>query len=384
MNAINDAINYWLVIEPYVYISLKSDLALLYNTLDGQVVESDNIRVVNMLKDLLLEKNCGVLLLKGEDYENKDILDFVETIRDKFMGDIIDVSFSNSKPVQTLPYCNYSDIYDKLRTVTDNSYKSIMRNLLEVNINIDHTTNISDLIFFLISLPERIVYNIFGDIKNVPCYSDLVSLLVKSPSPKYLHCSYFGIEELILEFGDKFNYKICVDFPIDHESFNKSIKLLLSEELLYEFVFRLTSEDEYYQTEQIIKSFAISNYKIVPIYNGSNISFFEDEIYLTKDDILSSSLTLKELFIHQSINVFDFGKITIMPNGDIYANVNHPKLGNILDDCVYEIVKREIQNGISWYNIRNQYPCNNCLYQWLCPSPSDYEVHIGKPNLCHL
>lgn len=26
----------------------------------------------------------------------------------------------------------------------------------------------------------------------------------------------------------------------------------------------------------------------------------------------------------------------------------------------------------------------DCIYQWLCPSPSNYELVIGQPNLCHI
>jgi pseudo-rSAM protein len=50
----------------------------------------------------------------------------------------------------------------------------------------------------------------------------------------------------------------------------------------------------------------------------------------------------------------------------------------------HEIVHKEIDNGKSWFRIRNQAPCNDCVYQWLCPSPSDYEIAIGRQNLCHI
>lgn len=45
-------------------------------------------------------------------------------------------------------------------------------------------------------------------------------------------------------------------------------------------------------------------------------------------------------------------------------------------------------NGIiglgAYFLKRVQNPCNACIYQWLCPSPSNYELAIGKPNLCHV
>ena len=84
------------------------------------------------------------------------------------------------------------------------------------------------------------------------------------------------------------------------------------------------------------------------------------------------------------MNIYDFGKINIMPNGDVYANLNHPILGNIYTDSLYEIVHKEVEEGKSWLRIRNEAPCNDCVYQWLCPPPSNYEIAIGRSNLCHV
>ena len=32
---------------------------------------------------------------------------------------------------------------------------------------------------------------------------------------------------------------------------------------------------------------------------------------------------------------------------------------------------------MSWFRIRNDEPYRNWLYQWLCPSPSDYELVVA-------
>jgi pseudo-rSAM protein len=73
-----------------------------------------------------------------------------------------------------------------------------------------------------------------------------------------------------------------------------------------------------------------------------------------------------------------------MPNGDTYANINYPSLGNIATHSIHEMLYKEMNEGKSWFRIRDQAPCNNCVYQWLCPSPSNYEMAIGRPNLCHV
>lgn len=48
------------------------------------------------------------------------------------------------------------------------------------------------------------------------------------------------------------------------------------------------------------------------------------------------------------------------------------------------MIYREMIEGHSWLRIRNQEPCCSCIYQWFCPSPSNYELAIGRSNLCHI
>lgn len=103
---------------------------------------------------------------------------------------------------------------------------------------------------------------------------------------------------------------------------------------------------------------------------------------MSREDVLSNPISIRDIFIHQTMNTNDYGKLSLMPNGDVYANLKHPKIGNIKVDNIDDIVLREMKRGQSWFRIRNQEPCNKCVLQWLCPSPSDYELAIGRPNLC--
>lgn len=83
------------------------------------------------------------------------------------------------------------------------------------------------------------------------------------------------------------------------------------------------------------------------------------------------------------INTWNFGRIVIKGNGDVYGTNGNICLGNMKTDTLNKIVLKEINDGNSWFNIRNKYPCNKCLLQWLCPSPSKYEAQLGKNNMCN-
>lgn len=114
-----------------------------------------------------------------------------------------------------------------------------------------------------------------------------------------------------------------------------------------------------------------------------NYAFFNHHVFLNESDLNEIKLSKAEIFAHQALNTNDFGKLTIMPDGKVYANPHFPVLGTIEDD-IRELVYKELVNGTSWRRIRDMKPCCDCVYQWLCPSPSDYELAIGKPNLCHI
>lgn len=376
--------DYWFTIEPYVFVDIKSKHVLLYNTLDGVTIESTNEKIVELLQETLQEENCGVALLTHERYRQEEICCFVDELREKFMGDVINVSLSDGKPVQILPFYNYSKEQELYKKNNFSSYKNILEKLFEISLYIDATTNITKLIHFLITLPKNLTFNIVGNMEEVPNYSELFSYLDHCSSPKNLLCSYKNIIPLQPIFAHNFSYQISVSFPINVERWNHAMKVLLSQALPVEFVFEVSSEEDVQLSEQLIEQHQIDKYRLKPNYTGNNIRFFENEVFLSKEDILSTPMTMKDFFARQAMNLYDFGKITILPNGDVYANLNHPSLGNIYVNNIHEILHKEVEEGKSWFRVRNQAPCTDCVYQWICPSPSNYEIAIGRSNLCHV
>ena len=144
--------------------------------------------------------------------------------------------------------------------------------------------------------------------------------------------------------------------------------------------FLIFSEQDYLDVEQISPTV---NGNFVPMYNGENMDFFESNVFISQEEILASALSKREIFKRQATNVNHFGKLTVLPDGTVYADVNQTSLGTI-DDTVYSIVYKEFTEGKSWFRVRDFAPCKDCIYQWLCPSPSNYEIAIGRSNLCHV
>lgn len=127
------------------------------------------------------------------------------------------------------------------------------------------------------------------------------------------------------------------------------------------------------------------NYNLVPIYNNNNLSFFENNIFIDKDDIVSLKPNQNEVFKNKTMSTKNWGKLYVNNNGNIYANLNRSKLGNISTHSIAGVTSKELRNKESWLLPRNSVePCNKCVFNILCPSISNYEFVIKKFNLCNI
>ena len=152
----------------------------------------------------------------------------------------------------------------------------------------------------------------------------------------------------------------------------------------FEVIFHITSEEQYEVANNFCEDYQIDNYTLQPIYSPSNPDFFKNFIFMDEGSILASTVSKQTIFANMSLNTIDFGKMTILSNGDVHANLNFPRLGNIQTDSIRDLIYRELEQGESWFRIRIQKPCSDCVYQWLCPPPTNYEIAIGRSNLCHV
>lgn len=180
---------WWFTIEPYVYIGLTSECVLLYNTLDGEYIESNKVEIIQLLKKLLERNNQGVVYLTNEDIQNRIVESFVDEVREKYMGDIIDIALSNEKPVQILPLFNFLD-NEKLEVYKRHNFsvsRNLLENLFEITIHVNNETDICAFLNFLKSVPSKIIFNIYGKLNDVVNNERLLSFLDNSSSLKKVY-----------------------------------------------------------------------------------------------------------------------------------------------------------------------------------------------------
>jgi pseudo-rSAM protein len=404
--------NYWLYIAPHVYCRIAEAKILLYNTQTGVSIESKNDKILSLLRLLHEKKNLGAIEGAGELLGQDPYASFVMEFCKKGMGAVVDKEIMPEKPVQLMPVLNLQRDIDRLQNEKERyAGENVLHYLLELNLYLhsgcrqncplckaycrqcmcctihrDHLQPMPLLVLEKILLQIKSgmagkINLLGGNIFEYQGYNELFGLLEAYKERIHIWNHYAnGIENK--KINPDFSYHFFVTFPVHVEAFERCTAL--PKETKKKYHFYITDSGEYEKADELIAKYAIEQYEVKPIFTGNNLDFFRDYIFLDKEDILSKTLSMREIFRNQKLNAKFFGILNILPDGAVKANMNAHELGNIKNDEILNLINKEMVENTAWRKIRNEKPCSRCLYQWLCPSPSGYEIAVGKPNLCHV
>lgn len=407
---------YYLYLEPFTFIFSKCDKTLIYNSINYKSrLFNNNGRLGEVFIQLRDFKNMYCIELQENNKNLIEIQNLIHFIRESYSGDIISSS-KISKPVIIPPLLklqksesmiksgNYrslsEEIFPLLREVSlyvgGNSPCSNLNDIqvfkqfdycINTNSNYLPFPEIPKLNRLLMESQLHFINILGGNVFSYPFLDNLLNKLSQFSFMKRIYSTYLDIPENLDLYPHlktpKFILKILVDFPVDYKIINRTIEYLDSENFYAEFLFAIKSLDEYEESLSIIKMHNIKSYEIKPVYTGRNIDFFINHVYLSEKDILKCKINRKGIYLNQVLNKVYFGKLRILPNGQVFSDFNNQSIGDI-DISLIKMLYHEMGRRISWLNTRDQEPCNKCVYQWLCPPPSGYEQVIGKNNLCNV
>ena len=401
---------YWLTILPHVYYVQKNGKALLYNTQTGENIHTNNIQVINLLEQMHEKKNLGVVDIDEVKY--KQIDDFIKESTTKNICTINPIVANQPKPVQLMPILNLQRDVERLQKEEGRSLgEEVLHYLSDVTIYLNNSCNLNCrecnsyfnqffhcsqsfnaenidfnlLMSFLKQLTFILIRRLSitgGNIFLYPHFSELITFLQKEKIRPLFGIHYGNIDVSKISLLNDFPVEIFVTYPLENDFIHNFE--FLSKQKNIKIIFEITSEENYKESEVLISKYAIEHYDYKPFYNGSNQAFFKKNIYLSKEDIFSDVVVQRVVFAHQKLNTNFFGKIYLLPNGDIKAHPLKSVLGNCKQEILVKILEKEMVTNTAWRVIRDKEPCSKCLYQFLCPSPSDYEWAICKSNLCNI
>jgi len=395
---------------PHIYYATNSkNEILLYNTKNGEHLIFKSLEIKNIIEEMYNPQNLGAVDLSEKYIENKETQNYIDLIVQRDFGKIVELR-DDLKFINLLPVLNLQDDIEKLKRDSEHEIgENAIRYLNELNIYINQdckqnctycqkyyrqinscfkTNDKAEIsIQKLHEIFEQLQYsqlknvNILGG--NVLAYSHLEELLKLAKNYDFIF--HFWVHFLNINGKEKILFphfqEIIITFPLDTQ---KIINFVLSqnnnEKNTYHFF--IENQMQYAQTEDIISQTGITKYQIKPIFTGENLAFFEDNVFLKQEDIFDSVVEQRTIFSNQKLNSNFFGKLFVLPNGNVKANINSDILGNIFENSVIELITKELTANSAWYKTRNEKPCSDCLYQFLCPPPSNYETVIGKTNLC--
>ncbi|MDR2836056.1 MAG: hypothetical protein LBV69_07690 [Bacteroidales bacterium] len=397
----------FLYIEPYVYSVLKNKQILLYNTLSGDKI-IETIKDKNLLLFLSkLLKNNKLRIIKFEENKNSlEIRKFIDKCKQLFM---LDVHFGE-KPF-LIPF-ETKVMYDKKYLKSIDSINKISSQINQINIVLGKSTfckneilNSNGIRQFLfpydcdkkkdidaiklinaiskIKFPLKTI-NIIGDYFR---YSDYKIITEHFSSIFISHYAYYlDFEESFFENNtfENNNFTFWIDFPCDEININKMISFLKKKNIDFSLSFLVTSDKDVSELETLKLINANFNKNIIPFYNKHNIDFFKENVFIDDKDIFEQGvISNKQIFSNMQSNKLFFGKLYFLPDNKIYANPNFVSLGNLENDWT-DILQKNLLNNPCWFKTRKMKPCANCIYQYLCPPISNYNLVIEKGNLCTL
>lgn len=407
-----EAMDYWFSLKSYVYVEFKKDVMLLYNTHNGNTMKVNDKEAISLVNQMRKPENLGVIFLKKEVQTNPQIQTFLHEIIELQMGDLWEINDVNQKPVRLFPILNLQRDVDRLKDGNGNDLllgKDSIHYLLGVNVFLNNVctqscihckeyckqihcctannTNQELPIEYFNNIFEQIKYSPVGKVNilggNIFKYKDFLKIydslvLLKDVAHCYIYYDNFERNELI----NSLSCELIVTFPVNELSFKNTWSLINKKNTTIHFI--VENEDQYFDAEKLIHQFGIEKYNIHPFFSGKNLKFFNENIFVSKEDILSKTLQMREIFRNQKLNSNFFGVLYILPDGSVKANMNTAVLGNIKEVTILDLIYKELIDNTAWRKVRDMQPCCKCVYQNICPSPSNYEIAIGRPNLCHV
>lgn len=393
---------YWFVLLQDTFIWVKGDKGVVYKSIneltflhfrnEGKVAE-----LVACLLDII---NLNKVEISSLDLYDTDLSRWVSNLVNSKCAKLIEITSHIELPMTLKPVLKIQDDLNFYKTTNKkNKDGDIMQNLLRLIIHLNGSDfgsdNFAKQVLFpfekkgqnldLLRLKKLMMsmgYPYFlsdiiliGNVWEYHSYKEVMIFCSQLKIPVSIYCT----EEDFMQNTFQLHEAENISYTIIKNKFTIDIHDYSGINLSYHFL--IASEQDLFDSSKFIDDNALTQYKMYPIFSGDNLDFFREHIYLSEEEIQSISLSKREIFARQTININDFGSLILTPDGLVYSNLNDDVLGSI-NESLYTLVYREITQRRTWLNYRNCKPCIDCIYQYLCPSPSNYEKILEKPNLC--
>lgn len=403
---------YWFYLEPYTFIFQAGDHVIIYNTLNSAYLLVPNdaftLEILNQLNDA---SNGYCLTLDENQLSNTVFKQFAQKVQENFSGGLVVAESEMSKPFLFKPMLflntnirksqekdlsflgerileNLNEVTLYLPEMEERSYKDryvdcYKQMLHPISWN-SECLKVSDYLSFLLDLNASGVSKVnilSGNLARNEYFLDLYSTIVGCRFKKSYYLLFDNLlrkcKDWLLEKDTEMT--VLVHSGFDQKCVEEWVDFFSSYNVIWQFV--VSSEKDVQEVELLDLPTTV-RMELKPYYTGSNMTFFRKYIFSSLEDIIAEPLSRKTIFRRQTLNENFFGKLTVLPSGKVYANVNCNPIGCYPQDSLKKLVFKELTHSSAWFRLRDQQPCCECVNKYLCPSVSNYELVIGRDNLC--
>lgn len=394
--------SYWLYIEDYVYDFFKKDSLLLYNKANEKALV--NKKAGAALNELIQDNK---ILIRDTDLLNRKIYRLVRSIYKNRMGGLINnnalpgsVPFSVNR---NFPADDKSSLHEAigrirpeitfyLNDVCDKSCKVCNKACMQVDFCMARQTScqlsvdvVKKTILDMMKINRPVVNINGGDWMKYSSLKELIDFLMLNSIPVRYYIYYLNlvcVDDSFLQQLD--SLYILTSFPIDMKVLKKLMEKLSTFKMKYKIIFLIESVNHSMKVNKLCKDIDENMWDMVPFYNGNNEGFFNRRAFVSKKDILSA-INIYDVLIKKSINKNNYGKLYVLPQGDVYTNLNEKEIGNVNSLSITKILESTPVGNTSWKWLRSEVqPCKDCVYDLFCPSITNYEIIMKNHKICKM
>lgn len=405
---------YWYGLKSEVYVHIRNDKALAYDTQHNICHLSEDRHVVDLLKRVELDESTGCVLI-DENWQFPSVQKWIHETCAKKMAVKIPFISAESRPVILRPLLSLNKDMDKIADINHiqlffgESVKHFFNSLtIYINASCTHhcirckdycrqipfCTNFGEGRNFSIS-PQQLA-TILKEVEAFPLrhinilggniYDEIALLQKLQEAARQIPVSYrFYVHYAQYQknsFVDGQNLHLLIPAHFDACLLEAIYEQLLMSDTTFHFV--IESENDVKAVDNFVNNNHVKSYQMHPFYTGHNEAFFIQNVYMKKEDLVHTKLCMREIFRNQKLNANNFGALYIMPDGSIRARTDSPALGYVGEDKLVDVIHKELTDNTAWRRVRCEEPCSQCVFQYICPPPSGYESAIGKNNLCYM
>ncbi len=385
-----------LSLYPDTFISLKGDNGLMYNSKHFSAFE---FHVSSEIRQL-----CNGLLLPSNLYTVPIHASAISQAADSFIQNIIShrcgTLVSESTPVVSFP--PFLNIQKDIAKISKDKNRGAGEDLLKYFSSLTIQTGgiykennyykqtiypVNSRTILPVALLKKILHEydtpylsrinlVINSPEQIVIYKETLETLRQSGKSVYV---YLPAEKITLDGISRMtSHKVQIKLIQDDPQTIPETSFINHPNISYVFIIR--NNTEYRRYSELVLKYPLGHHEMIPIFEN-NLAFFKKQVFLTKEDLLKSTLCRREVFAHQAVNTNFFGNLIIMPDKKVYSNLNTPALGDI-SESIYDLILLELQQNHAWRMVRDKKPCVDCVWQWICPSPSNYELVMNTSNMC--